>query len=213
MMKTTAIFIGLALAGSASAQIFSFGIKAGLPLADAYQMNFSGVYQRRYTIGPTAELHLPLHLSFEVDALYRRSGWGSTFSGFPFGPPPYGPVEIVTRSRIDDWEIPFLAKWAPGVGPIRPFIDAGVSYRHLSGFSSAEFFAPIGSPSPIGGSGVGNPNAAGATVGGGLTLKLLVIRISPEIRYTHWGSTTFVGLYNAINTSANQADFLVGLTF
>ena len=79
----------------ACAQLFSFGVKGGVPLTDAFShvsladqviaQSVSG-YNRRYVIGPTAEVHFPLHLSFEVDALYRRNGFEYTGYASIFSP-------------------------------------------------------------------------------------------------------------------------------
>jgi hypothetical protein len=43
---------------------------------------------------------------------------------------------------------------------------------------------------------------------------LKIIRISPEIRYTHWGSDNAASApIAALNSNQNQAAFLIGLTF
>jgi len=97
------------------------------------------------------------------------------------------------HETFNDWQFPFLAKYEMSGGRFRPFLDAGVSYRHVSGSS------------------VFSPDAAGFTVGGGATFKLLVLRVSPEIRYTRWFSDS--NLDNLATTTSNQADFLVGFTF
>ena len=124
--------------------------------------------ENRYTIGPTAEIHLPLHLSFEVDALYRRSGFFVNGAHVGFG-----------NAVADDWQIPLLGKYEIPLGPIRPFADAGVVCRHVSASN-----LPLFSDS-------NHPNSAEFAVGGGVGLKWLHFRISPEIRYTHWGQTAF----------------------
>ena len=191
-MKKLLVLLSLSFCSSADAQFFSIGIKGGVPLTDAYQSvrtgNFSATaYDRRYIIGPMAEVHLPFHLGVEVDALYRRNGLQAS-SLRPF-------AVAVSIVHINDWQFPILGKWEPGSGPIRPFVDAGVTYRHISSILS-----PVLGPS--------DPNTAGVTFGGGVELKLLILRISPEIRYTHWGSRAFPAIGNT-----NQADFLVGLTF
>jgi hypothetical protein len=64
---------------SAQAQSFSFGAKVGVPMTDAatptsFSNGGSFTFDDRYLIGPTAEIHFPLSLSFEVDALYRHNG-------------------------------------------------------------------------------------------------------------------------------------------
>src|SRR5579872_7567093 len=59
---------------SASAQPFSVGLKAGVPLTDFFNtvQNVSTTVPNRYIIGAEAELRLPFGLGVEVDALYRR---------------------------------------------------------------------------------------------------------------------------------------------
>ena len=51
--------------------------------------------------------------------------------------------------------------------------------------------------------------------GGGIEFKLLFVRISPEIRFTRWGSDNLTsGLANVIlKANRNQGQFLVGFSF
>lgn len=167
-------------------QVFSVGVKAGVPLNDSPTITYPAVSNdtQRWLVGPTAEVHFPFRLSFEVDALYRQQKitWYDR----------YGPGPLYHQT-FGDWQIPFLAKYELSGGLIRPFLDAGLSYRHVSG------------------SYVYSANTAGFTIGGGATFKLLVLRVSPEFRYTRWFSDT--DLYGFATTPTNQADFLVGFTF
>ncbi|HEX4164772.1 MAG TPA: outer membrane beta-barrel protein [Bryobacteraceae bacterium] len=183
----------LFLAAPAYAQFFSAGVKAGASLTDALSATeFGNVpYDRHYIIGPTVEMHFPFHLSFEVDALYRRNGFDFstvTLEGSFF-----------SHTALNDWQFPFLAKYELWSGLIRPFVDAGIAFRHVSQVGT---FGQLS-----------NPNGVGFTAGGGLTLKLLLLRISPEIRYTHWAQPPYDSIHSGIRSTANQADFLVGLTF
>jgi len=213
-MKKEFPFLLLALSTPMYSQIFSFGVKGGIPVTNAFPGSPAGTYLRRYIVGPTAEVHLPFHLAFEVDALYRRSGLGATFTTYQFGGPPSPPVEGVDRTRINDWQVPFLAKWEPGARLVRPFIDGGVTYRHVSGQDQTQFFSASATPFfSQSGQPTNSPNSAGVTVGGGFLVKLPVVHISPEIRYTHWPSPPAVGTYMFQIMSANQVDVLVGFTF
>lgn len=186
MRKTlliTLFLVGLAIPGYS--QLFSVGVKAGIPLNESPIGTYPGVSSetQRWLVGPTAEIHLPFRLSFEVDALYRQQKFLYTdrYSGVSYNP-----------ETFNDWQFPFLAKYDLRGGLFRPFVDAGLSYRHISGF-------------------VQNPNTAGFTIGGGVSLKLLFLRISPEFRYTRWaGKPT---LDNFATTPQNQGDFMVGFTF
>lgn len=213
-MNKGSLILVLMLPASMYPQIFSWGVKGGIPATNAFQGSSAGTYERRYVIGPTAELHLPFHLAFEVDALYRRSGLSGTFITYQFGGPPAPAFVGFDKTTINDWQVPFLAKWEHGGRVIRPFIDGGVTYRHLSGENTTQFFITYGTPgltqsSPV----TSGPDMAGATVGGGIAAKLAILRISPEIRYTHWASPPYAGTYVFRQISADQVDFLVGVTF
>jgi hypothetical protein len=186
----------LLLAGRpARSQIFSFGVKAGVPLTTVYTPGFipdggSTASEQRFTIGPTAEVHLPFHLSLEVDALWRQSSFSANGAHLPG----------TLNSSVNDWQIPLLAKYEMLSGPVRPFIDGGVVIRHVSTTSSS-----FGPPT--------NPNTAGISVGGGLTLKLLHLRLSPEIRYTNWPTPAFSVTYTPVYSKSNQVDLLMGVTW
>lgn len=184
-MRKVFVFGALLFAASVPgySQFFSLGVKAGVPLTDAVHGVSDGTTSvftdtSRWIVGPTAEVRLPFRLSFEVDALYRRQNY--TLSGANFA----------QGFAANDWQFPFLGKYSFGEGALRPFVDAGVTYRHVS-------------------SGI-DPNTAGFTLGGGVTLKALFIRLSPEIRYTRFSGVNESG---PIVRAQNQADFLVGFTF
>lgn len=184
-------------------QLLSLGIKAGIPLTDAltgYSDNRGTVSTNteRWLVGPTVELHLPFRLSVEVDALYRRESYqaSSTSASPAIAPQWFNAVPTTTTisHSLNDLQFPFLAKYELHSGLIRPYLDGGVAYRYL-----------------FGGGPIDNANSAGITLGGGLTLKLLLLRLSPEIRYTHWGNSNVNAPY--LTSSSNQADFLVGFSF
>ena len=57
-------------------QSVSVGAKLGLPLTSAYSVEgvpdgAAFASEQRFTAGPSLKIHLPLHLSVEVDALWR----------------------------------------------------------------------------------------------------------------------------------------------
>ena len=52
----------------------------------------------------------------------------------------------------------------------------------------------------------------GFVVGAGIDLHVLLIHVSPEIRYTRWGSAHFLDPFG-LQSNQNQAEFLVGITF
>ena len=180
----------------------SFGVTGGVGLTDAFANqtamgvdvdthNFSG--SKDYIVGPMMDVHLPLGLSVEIDALYRPlnltitntiiSGGGSTFT---------------SSSTRNTWEFPFLAKYRLPGHLIRPFIEAGPSYRTTQSF-------PSDSP---------HLSGAGFTAGVGVEGKFGPIRIAPVVRYTRWGEDSNANLSTFTpQSNVNQAEFLVGLTF
>jgi hypothetical protein len=57
-------------------------------------------------------------------------------------------------------------------------------------------------------------NDIGFVFGGGLEVKLGFIRITPELRYTRWGSENFRDpVASLLHSNKNQGDFILGLTF
>ncbi|MCU1233801.1 MAG: hypothetical protein JWP63_1768 [Candidatus Solibacter sp.] len=201
----------LLLLSSAAAfsQPFSFGIKGGLPMTDfvdaANNQNFtSAAYTNRYIIGPTVELRLPFGLGVEFDALYRHFGYSTT--GILAGPTT---TVIATSATGGAWEFPLLAKYRFPGKFFRPFVDAGVSWDRLSGLTQSVRGAVANSSF----SELTKDTSTGFVIGGGIDVKVLVIHLSPEIRYTRWGSGHFTDPLGIITSKQNQAEFLVGITF
>ncbi|HLJ13285.1 MAG TPA: outer membrane beta-barrel protein [Bryobacteraceae bacterium] len=229
-MKILMILLSLFLVSAAAfAQPFSIGVKGGIPVTDALNAQ-SGFFPgmplgntstspgqisynsntKRYLLGPTAELHLPLGFSFEVDALYRRLDYQSSFSAVD--------SLIAARTTANSWQFPLLLKWALPLGPIRPFVDAGPSVEWVSGvrqvrqvtvFPSTVTITTTSNPAEL-----KNQTTVGFTTGGGLEFKMGPVRIAPEVRYTRWNSDIFHStVRDLLSTNLNQADFLVGFTF
>ncbi|MDQ6758407.1 MAG: hypothetical protein M3Z32_00910, partial [Acidobacteriota bacterium] len=95
-----------------AAQPFSFGLRVGTPLDEAFTNGGArNVLQetQRLVIGPTVELRLPFHLGVEADALYRRYTIGGT---------------------VNNWEFPILVMYRFSGAPlIHPYIAAGPSFN------------------------------------------------------------------------------------
>lgn len=211
-MKAT--FITLFLTGLAWGQPISVGVKGGVPLTDFVE-TFRGnsasyvTNTKRYTVGPTVEFRLPARFSIEVDALYKRFGFDSQSTA--------GQQTALTRTRGNSWEFPILAKFEILPGPIRPFVNAGISIRHLSGIKQVRSVVSgvtfnqveINNPAEF-----NKETDLGFAFGGGIAFKAGRLRISPELRYTRWGSENLRDPINSLlRTNRNQADFLLGITF
>jgi opacity protein-like surface antigen len=198
----------LLAASAAFPQSFSVGVKGGVPLADAFKVTDRSRYfsdKAPYVIGPAVEVHLPLGLSAEVDLLYRNLEYSSrTQLGSST------PLQVVeTRTTGQVWEFPFLAKYrVPGV-LVRPFVSAGLSYRRLARLRMRST-APGSTDRPPELTG---HNAVGPTLGAGLEFKVRRLRLSSEVRYTRWGTSSFREALSGFASQLNQADFLLGIAF
>ena len=191
------VFLLLVTSACVSAQPFSAGIKAGIPLTDFLSATENGQFNvtsttQRYIIGGEAELHLPLGLGIEFDALYRRLSYSG--SGILVN-------SLATASGSGgNWEFPLLLKYRFHFPVVRPFVDGGVAWDTLTGLKSA--IATF------------NKNTtAGFVLGGGADIHAIVLHISPELRFTRWNSAQISDSAGLLHSNLNQAEFLVGFTF
>jgi hypothetical protein len=204
----------------AFSQLVSFGVKGGVPLTDfvnaASGTSPSGfidfaTHTNRYIIGATGELHLPFGFSIEADALYRHFNYQETEQG----------VDVVTNSSTkgNAFEFPILGKFRfLKTKLVRPYVDAGIAFDTLQGLSqtvsntlissSTTTKTSTGTPSQL-----QNSTTRGYVFGGGLDIKILIIHIQPEIRYTRWGAQHFFDPSGLLHSSENQGEFLLGVTF
>jgi Outer membrane protein beta-barrel domain len=191
-------------AASAWAQPFSAGVKVGLPLTDFIHTvsGESSTVTNRYLVGPTAELHLPFGLGIEVDALYRHFNYQNIFGS--------GVNAVTSLNTTGAWEFPVLLKYRFPGKLARPYLDAGVAWDKLAGLSNTITHS-VSSGTIVNPSGEANSSTTGFVIGGGLDLHF-VVHILPELRYTRWTSQHF-NLASILNSSQNQAEFMVGITF
>jgi hypothetical protein len=170
----------------------SVGVKGGVPLTSTIQSrsltqvlatvpseffsfteavttNTSGG-ARTLLLGPTLEVRLPLGLSVEADALYRQIHLGTLQTTNTLSRVGSVTFPITgTSSRFNLWEFPVLAKYRLPVPLLKPYLEAGPSFRAVSA-SLAEHMS-------------GN----GITAGIGVETHVGPMRISREVRFTHWG--------------------------
>lgn len=178
----------------------SLGVKGGTSLTDSFSDRTalgvdtnSHTYSQKkdYIVGPMLEVHLPMRVSVEADALYRPLNLTSDYTVVPLGS---------TRNvrTVNTWEFPILAKYHLPFPIVKPFIEAGPSFRHVSEFSG---------DSP-------HLSTKGVSAGLGVEVKALFVRVAPEFRYTHWGadSNPSTSSFNP-GSNSNQVEFLVGISF
>ena len=200
------ILLLLSLASwSLSAQPVSIGVKIGSSFTDVFETAPGNVLlpfyipnSHRFLVGATFQANFPARFSLEVDGIYRRVGFQQAHVGFF--------VSLIdSTTTANSWEIPVLGKYALLPGPIRPFVDAGANFRSITGSKKS------GVPTVLE---LTRDLTAGFTFGGGVEIKMGRIRVTPELRYTHWGSENFRDPVNSLlHTNLNQGDFIMGLTF
>lgn len=172
--------------GVAQAQPVMAGLKIGVPFTDAFQnqayptISTLTASSNSYTLGPFVEVRLPLHLSIEADALYRRLQF----------------TNITGSASTGQWDFPVVAKYKFLKGPIKPYIEGGLDFNHLSDLKN---FVTAN-----------NTSNFGIALGAGVEIHALVLRISPEIRYEGDALKNFSGV---VNSNRNQLSFLVGIGF
>lgn len=192
----------LALFGATlvNAQGISVGLIGGAPFADVAKTTVIGAVSSlprssNFTIGPVLQVNLPKKFRLEVDALFR----------------PYK-VDIGTligvrpaTSSVDGklWRFPALLQYRFGSSRIQPFVGAGLSFGHLSGLSAAAKSFIASGPGAL-----ANQSDASPVAGVGVDVKLPLLRISGELRFTRQSVANFASISNL-----NQAEFLLGIHF
>jgi hypothetical protein len=108
--------LALLVAPFAYGDALSVGFRAGVPLTDA--LNTSGVFKskpKRYTVGPSLELRLPMGIGFEFDALYRKMAYAAGGS----------------ETSASSWQFPLLFKYRLPAPVAHPFVTAGPVFHSL----------------------------------------------------------------------------------
>ncbi len=222
-MRNSVFTIGLlALAAAASLQAqegerpVTLGFKVGIPVTDMFSASNTTVFNGsntlagpynsavpRYEFGVSSEFKLPNHLRFEVDGLFKRGGFDSSS--------PFGSGTLFRPTTFNDWEIPGLFKYNLTLGHLRPFVDFGASYRHISTITQTTYGL---SASPVfndNASELQNRNSFGGVAGFGLTFKKGSFELTPEARYTRWANQSFTA--PGLRTNLDQGDVLLGISF
>lgn len=178
-------FVLLAAAGATSAfgQFLSFGIKGGVPLNDGFVL-VSGEY-----FAPSATTNRYIIGPEAETRLPFHLGLEADALYRHYN---------VNGSGISQWEFPILLKYRfKGVPLVHPFVDVGPTFNHVSNINLLTL----------------NSSAAGIAIGAGLDFHALILHITPEFRYTYWGSRNIQAASGNVYSNQNEAEFLVGLTF
>ena len=217
LLAVTALIVGIAGAPSCSfGQHLSFGVIGGASLTNDFQNEVIGLFSspqgglisvptrlystsKDYIVGPMVELGLPLHLSVEIDGLYRPLNFTAA------AVEANGSLNSVSPATVVTWEFPILAKYRFSLHVVKPFVEVGPSFRTSGNLNGA------------------SPSNHGFTLGVGVESHLRKLRIAPTVRYTRWAadeircfaaprSRCSLDIQQPL-TIRNQAEFLVGLSF
>src|SRR5579864_1219511 len=192
------LFITMLSALAFGQRPLSVGIKGGVPWTDAFSdttrhgvdtLTHAFSDSKNYVIGPMVELNLPLGLSIEADALYRPLNLTTVNTVLPR-------PALTFVNDINSWEFPILGKYHFLHLPlVKPYAEAGPIFRHVA--SDASYLSK-----------------KGFALGAGVDFKLLLLKVTPEIRYSRWGSdTTPSPFFSIVPSKQNQAEFLIGVSF
>jgi Outer membrane protein beta-barrel domain len=177
----SSVFIGLT-----QAQPVIGGLKIGIPITDAVTtvetLSTPPVSPSGYELGVYGEVRLPAKFSIEMDALHR----GYTFNSET------GSVGSTTGSS---WEFPIVLKYHLLKGPVKPYVEGGLSFSHLSGVENLV---------------VNHNTNFGVVLGAGVDIHALVLHISPEIRYT---GNALKNFDSVVTSNQNQVAVLIGIGF
>ncbi len=183
---------------AAHAQSISVGAIAGAPLTDVVS-NATSVSSLQavakstnVTGGGSLQVSLPKKLRIEVDVLFRP---------YSFSLASLGASSAVSAHQF---RFPVLLQYRLGSGLIRPYVEGGLSFNHLTGISSAFISTVKSGPGQL-----LHQSDAGVVLGAGVEAKIpALFRVSGEVRYTRDTVAAFSNISNL-----NQAEVLVGVHF
>lgn len=140
-----------------------------------------------FLAGLSVEIYFGKGLSLEGNALHRALELKRRFIL------PDGVTQHDGQLSVSTWEWPILLKYrTTGYGAVRPFVEAGPSFRTRH------------NPAPS------EPSQVGGTVGAGAEIRAGRFRVSPAIRYTRW---QYDGDYPRIATKRDQIEFVTGISY
>ena len=193
------------LSPRSSSRLFSFGVMGGAALTDAFNHESVGRIigpggleeqtrsrsfstQKDYVIGAMVEIALWRDLFLEIDALYRLMNLTMA------GGRPDGSLHSISPATVVTWELPVLAKYKFGSSSVKPFLEAGPSFRTSGNLNAAA------------------PSTYGGTAGIGVEMRIWRLKLGPILRYTHWATDPDFTAFRS-RTKRNQFELLLGLSF
>jgi opacity protein-like surface antigen len=197
MLKTSTVcflaatVLSISAFGQESSSPIGLGVKGGVPLNDAFVVRQQNPVDyiadtHRYTFGPYVELRLPAGFGVELDALYRTFEYRQVLPARTFD------------QNSHAWEFPLVIKKKFLPGPVKPYLEAGAAFSHLSVNDVTELH---------------DRNTWGFVVGGGVDLKAGPLHFTPEVRYTGWTSRHFDSPGTLLQSNRSVAAVMLGIGF
>jgi hypothetical protein len=175
----------LILGATACAQPFGAGIKIGVPFTDAVSLVPGG--------SPDAFANTNHYVVGPYGEVRLPGGFSVEIDAL------YRSFNYSLRGASasnGNWEFPVMAKYKLLKGPVKPYIEGGLVLSHLTGSDLN----------------ITNASNYGVTLGAGLEIHALALRISPEIRYDGFFFHDFSS-NSFVQSNRNQAMVLVGIGF
>jgi Outer membrane protein beta-barrel domain len=150
-----------------------------------------------------------------TDALSYASGQNPSGHNFVVGP--YVEVRLPAGFAIEgdalyqsglfssvatggaSWQFPIVAKKRLLSGLVRPYLEGGVAFSHITDLKNIPE--------------LNHSSNFGIVLGAGLELKVLALRVAPEVRYTGYFLRSIQSPTGLFESNKNQAVFLVGIGF
>lgn len=139
-----------------------------------------------YLVGGMLELRVNPNWSFEVNGLFRQLSLNRVDVS------PDGSINTISPAPVVTWEFPLLAKYRLQTRQLRPFFEAGPSFRTAGNLNGT------------------NPSHRGITAGVGVEMHWRTFAIAPAVRYTRWAIDN--NFPNSGTTAPNQVEFVVGFS-
>jgi hypothetical protein len=165
------------------AQGLSVGIRGGVPMSDAFEVVTGGQRFRNVPHRWTVGPTVEVRLPFSL---------GVTFDAL-YSKVEYERTDGLGSETGGQWDFPLLLRYRAGVGPVRPFVAGGGNFSKLTDITTPK------------------STVAGLVLGAGVEVKVPLVRITPEVRYTRRFDDSVSS--DGLRLNQNQFTFLTGITF
>lgn len=189
------------------AQRLALGVEAGFRTTGDLNGTLTSE-SKRYIVGPMLEARLPLRLSLEFEALYRRFGYTGHADNCC--------AHSITRERANSWEFPMMLKYRLPAALTRTFLGVGYAPRTVHGtdVSSGSYLSAANGTYTYYFNQKSKTSYSlthGLVASGGVDLGAGHVRISPEVRYVHWTAPFLneFGPDGSFQFISNQDEFFV----